>query len=74
MFNPWRTFRTASCVVLFIATYLHNWALVTLGFILLMTGLVGGLDLAERRIELLEKVKLLGTEDSNEKTETPEDH
>lgn len=66
MFNPWRHLRTAACVVLFLASYLHNWALVSLGFILVMSGIIGGIDLAERRIELLEKMKL-SEEKNNEK-------
>ncbi len=70
MFNPWRTLRHASCVVLFLATWFHSWPLVTLGFILIMTGLVGGLDLAERRIELLEKFTILGKENSNEERDS----
>lgn len=72
MFNPYRHLRNAACVSLFLATYLHNWALVILGVILLGTGTVGGLDLAERRIELLEKILL--KEKDDEKTETPESH
>ncbi len=57
-FNPWKHLRNAACVVLLVATYLHNWALISLGFMLLFMGIVGGLDLAERRIELLEKILL----------------
>lgn len=69
MFNPWKHFRLAACVVLFLARVYANWSLVAVGFVLLMTGIVGGLDLAERRVELLEKFLL--KEKDDEKTETP---
>lgn len=72
MFNPWRTLRNASCAVLFAAWYLKNPYLVLFGFGLMMTAMVGGIDLAERRIELLEKFLL--KEKDDEKTETPEGH
>lgn len=72
MFNPWKHLRLAACVVFFIAMYAPSIALIWFGLMLLTTGIVGGLDLTERRVELLEKNLL--EEKRNAKTETPEDH
>ena len=69
MFNLWKHVRTASCVVLFLSIYLNNVHLLWFGFMLIMSGLIGGLDLAERRIEVLEKEK-----NDNAEVETPEDN
>lgn len=72
MFNPYKHLRLASCVVLFLAMCLQSLSLVALGFMLIMTSLVGGADLTERRLDLLEKISL--KENDDEKTETPKDN
>jgi uncharacterized protein (DUF58 family) len=71
VFNPWKHVRLAACLVFLLSQMLGSWPLLAFGFILLFTGLVGGQDLAERRIELLEKPIL--EEKRDEKAETPED-
>lgn len=66
IFNPWVHIRIAGSLVMLIGTFLGSWPLLLFGVGLLVTGVVGGIDLTERRVALLEKIML---EDTDEKVD-----
>lgn len=71
MFNPYRHIRMAALLTLFIGLMFNNVSLLLFGLILMMSGTVGGQDLSERRIELLEKILLEDKkETTNEETDS----
>lgn len=70
MFNLYRQIRFAALVMLFIGIFLSNVNLVLFGLILMAAGTVGGQDLSERRIELLEKIWLSEKKETTNETNT----
>lgn len=54
MWNPWKHLRLAGSVVMIAGAFTNTILLTFIGFFIQYVGVVGGLDLVERRLEALE--------------------
>lgn len=53
--NPWRHVRLAGCISLILSGFINSPILIMAGFILVASGIVGGIDRAERILDQLTK-------------------
>lgn len=55
MYNPWRTLRTLGGLVVIVGALLPNMQIVFVGLVVQYIGVTGGIDLAERKIDIIIK-------------------